>query len=952
MMAGRRSSTRSVTEGIGILIVEASLTQGEHLKHFLEEQDFLVTLVTDSAQALAAARQHPPALVISDIIMPNMDGYALCKAIKSDNKLKDVPVMLVTSLSSAQDVMKGLECGADNFIRKPYESKYLLARINYILMNWELRRTQKIRMGTEILLGGQKHFITAERQQIVDLMISISEEAVHVNEELKASQRALSRSNQSLNGLYHIAIGLNGATSEHEVAGQALERAMELPGVLAGWVVLQDHEDSFRVVATRNLPPALATSGAFEGDCACRRWLRSGDLNGAINLECERLKQLGGDAQGLRYHASIALWVGNRRFGLMNLVGSDEQIFSDVDIRTLQGVGNQVAIALECAQIHQNLEQAVQQRTETLTTEIAERKLADVEIHKLLSAIEQAADSIFITNLKGVIEYANPAFEDTTGYSRQEAIGHTPKIVNSGRHDTTFYKILWATISAGKVYRDVFINRKKNGQLYYEESTITPLIGEHGEVTNYIFSGKDITERIQTEEKLYHLARHDVLTDLPNRALFVEHFKEAISRSRWSRRVVAVLFIDLDRFKLVNDTLGHEAGDQLLQACGTRLRESVREGDTVARFGGDEFAVLLDNVASLNDIAPIAQKLLDALTPLLTINNHEFFVTGSIGIGVYPDDGDSAQAVLKNADTAMYQAKQQGGNSYRFYQADMNTEALRRLDLEAHLRHALERQEFVLHYQPQVDLKTGRVTGCEALIRWERPGVGLVPPMEFIPLMEETGLIVLVGEWVLRTACAQHNAWRAAGLPALRMAVNVSGRQFAKGDLVGVVQRVMQESGMDQGMLELELTESVIMQNALAAVETLNILNGMGVRLAIDDFGTGYSSLSYLKRFPIDLLKIDQTFVRDITSDPDDAAIVRAIITMARSLDIDVIAEGVETREQLAFLHAQGCDQAQGYYFGKPQPGDVMEHEISREKAFSLSRVMGFPGGRARVNPG
>ncbi len=939
MTARRRSGKGSAPEGTEILIVEDSLTQAEHLKHLLEEQDFRVTLVTDGEQALAAARQHPPELVISDIVMPRMDGYALCKAIKSDKKLKNVPVMLVTSLSGAQDVMRGLECGADNFIRKPYESKYLLARINYILMNWELRRTQKMQVGAEILLGGQKHFITAERQQIVDLMISIYEEAVHLNEELKARQQELSHSNQSLSGLYHIAVGLNGATSEHEVANRALDRALELPGIRAGWVVLRDHEDSFRVAATRNLPPSLATPGAFEGDCTCRRWLRSGDLDGAVNLECERLKRLNGDAQGLRYHASIPLWIGDRRLGLMNLVGSDAEVFDDADLKTLHGVGNQVAIALERAHLHEHLERVVQQRTEALTTEIAERKLADVEIRKLSSAIAKTADPVFITGPDGVIEYVNPAFEHITGYRREEAIGHTPRIVKSGKHDAAFYKKLWDTIGGGKAYRDVFINRKKDGQLYYEEITITPLTGENGDITHYVSTGKDITERIQSQERLHYLAHHDVLTNLPNRALFMERLKQLISRSRRLGRLVAVLFIDLDRFKLVNDTLGHEAGDQLLQVCGERLLACVREGDTVARLGGDEFAVILDSVASLNDVAPIAQKLLNVLMPSLTINNHEFFVTGSIGICIYPDDGHDPPTVLKNADTAMYRAKQRGGNSYQFYQAEMNTEALRRFNLEAYLRRALERQEFILHYQPQVDLRTGSVTGCEALIRWERPGVGLVPPMEFIPLMEETGLIVPVGEWVLRTACAQRQAWHAAGLPSLHMAVNVSARQFGGGDLIGMVERVLRQSNMDKDMLELELTESVIMQNALAAVETLKTLNGMGVRLSIDDFGTGYSSLSYLKRFPINTLKIDQTFVRDITSDPDDAAIVRAIITMARSLDIDVIAEGVETREQLEFLRAQGCYLAQGYYFGKPQPADVIERKIRSKKAFPLDSL-------------
>ncbi|MHB1567284.1 MAG: GGDEF/EAL domain-containing response regulator [Acidiferrobacter sp.] len=935
MTARRRSGPRSAAAATEILIVEDSLTQAEYLQHLLEARDFRVTHVTDGAQALVAARHRVPALVISDIVMPQMDGYTLCKAIKSDKKLKGVPVMLVTSLTGVQDVMKGLECGADNFIRKPYESKYLLARIDYMLMNRELRRTQRMQMGAEILLGGQKHFITADRQQIVDLMISIYEEAVHLNEELKTRQHELSRSNQSLSGLYHIAVGLNGAASEYEVADRALERAMDLPGVCAGWVVLQEPEHRFRVVATRNLPPALAAPTAFEGDCTCRRWLRSGDLEGAVNLECERLKRAHGDTQGLRYHASIPLWVGDRRLGLMNLVGGDAQVFDDTDLKTLHGVGNQVAIALERAQLHGHLEQLVQERTEALTAEIAERKQADTEIRKLLRAIEQTADSIFITDPDGVIEYINPAFESITGYSRAEAIGRTPRIVKSGKHDTAFYEKLWGTLRRGEVYRNVLINRKKEGPLYYEEITITPLIGEVGEVTHYVSAGKDITARIQAEERLHHLAHHDLLTDLPNRALFTERLEQAITRSRWPTRAIAVLFIDLDRFKLVNDTLGHEAGDQLLQACGARLRASVRDADTVARFGGDEFAVILDSLGSLNDVAPVAQKLIDALALPFVINNHEFFVTVSIGICAYPNDGQDTQTILKHADVAMYRAKQEGGNSYQFYQEDMNTEALRRLGLETDLRRALERQEFVLHYQPQIDLQTGRATGCEALVRWERPGVGLVFPMAFIPFMEENGLIVPLGEWVLRTACAQHHAWRAAGAPPLRMAVNVSGRQFARSDFVGTVQRIIQDSGIDHGMLELEITESVIMQNAPTAVDILKTLHAMGVRFSIDDFGTGYSSLSYLKRFPVDILKIDQAFVRDITTDADDAAIVKAIIMMAQSLDIEVIAEGVETQEQVEFLRAQGCHLVQGYYFSKPQPAATIEGEIMSGKPFS-----------------
>ncbi|MHB8348337.1 MAG: diguanylate cyclase domain-containing protein, partial [Acidiferrobacterales bacterium] len=780
MASRRKFSKKSARGGTEVLIVEDSPTQAGQLTHLLEKRDFRVTLAANGEDALAAVRQRKPALVISDIMMPKMDGYALCKAIKSDKKLKGIPVMLVTSLTGVQDVMKGLECGADNFIRKPYDEKYLLARVDYILMNQELRTTQKMQMGVEILLGGQKHFITAERQQIVDLMISIYEEAVHINEELKTRQTELARSNQSLSGLYRIAVGLNGAATEHEVANKALERALELPGIGAGWIVLHENDSGFRVAAARNLPPGLEVPGAMAGDCLCHKQFRSGKFGGATNiriLECERLRKLNGDAHGLRYHASVPLWIGDRRLGIMNLVGASEQLFDEADLKTLHGVGNQVAIALERARLHEHLESLVEQRTAALTAEIVEHKQAEAEIRKLSSAVEKTADSIFITDAKGVIEYVNPSFERITGYNQEEAIGKTPRIVKSGKHDSVFYQKLWATLCRGEVYRDIFINRKKDGQLYYEEMTLTPLTGEQGETTHFISAGKDITERMQTQERLHYLAHHDVLTDLPNRALFTERLEQALSRSQWRGCTAAVLFLDLDRFKLVNDTLGHEPGDRLLQAIAVRLGSSVREGDTVARFGGDEFAVFLDDVGSPNDIAPIAKKFLEALAPPLTLDGHDFFITASIGICLYPDDGHDAPTLLKNADTAMYRAKQQGGNGYQFYQAEMNAHALKRLDLETNLRRALERQEFVLHYQPQVDLKSGGVIGVEALIRWQRPGSGLVPPMEFIPLMEETGLIIPVGEWVLRAACAQHHAWRTVGLPPLHMAVNVSSRQ-------------------------------------------------------------------------------------------------------------------------------------------------------------------------------
>jgi diguanylate cyclase (GGDEF)-like protein len=444
----------------------------------------------------------------------------------------------------------------------------------------------------------------------------------------------------------------------------------------------------------------------------------------------------------------------------------------------------------------------------------------------------------------------------------------------------------------------------------------------------------EIAEHVLTQERLHHLAHHDALTGVPNRLLFVDHLQQALERSQWHERVVAVLFLDADRFKLVNDTMGHEAGDRLLKEASARLLACVRSGDTVARFGGDEFAILLNDLASPNDIVPIAGKLLAALRPPFIVDGHEFFITGSIGISIYPNDGQDTAALLKNADIAMYRAKEQGGNIFQFYQADMNAHALKRFELETSLRYALERQEFVLHYQPQFDLKGGGISGLEALIRWQRPGSGLVPPMEFIPLLEETGLIVQVGEWALRAACMQHHAWRAAGLPPLRVAVNISARQFNGNNLMKTIRRIMQDSGMASEFLEIEITESVLMKNAELAIDELQEMSAMGVRLAIDDFGTGYSSLSRLKRFPIDVLKIDQTFVRGIISDPNDAAIVSAIITMAHALGIKVVAEGVETREQLEFLNARDCDFVQGYYFSRPLPGDEIESLFKKSDSF------------------
>jgi diguanylate cyclase (GGDEF)-like protein len=443
---------------------------------------------------------------------------------------------------------------------------------------------------------------------------------------------------------------------------------------------------------------------------------------------------------------------------------------------------------------------------------------------------------------------------------------------------------------------------------------------------------QDITERKRAEEQIYNLAYFDNLTGLPNRLLFKEHLSLSLAHAVRSNKVAAILFLDLDRFKQINDTLGHSIGDKLLQEVAERLLICVRKSDvvgrdeggdltsSVARLGGDEFTVLLTDIVTLQDAARVARRIIDNVSQPINLDGHEVIVTTSIGISLYPDDGKDVVTLIKNADTAMYHAKDQGRNNFQFYTQSMNATAYERLVLENNLRKALEREEFFLHYQPQFDIATAEIIGVEALVRWKHPKMGIVSPGEFIPLAEETGLITQIDEWVMQTACAQNKLWQMAGLPPITIAVNLSGQHFIRKNLLDTVTRIIEDTGLDPRYLDLELTESVLMKNAKDTVNTLRALKEIGLHISIDDFGTGYSSLSYLKRFPLDTLKIDQSFVREITTDSDSAAITTAIIAMAHSLKLRVLAEGVETEEQLAFLRDHGCHAMQGFLYSRPLP--------------------------------
>lgn len=1093
------TSRKSVNERVEILIAEDSATQREKLKYLLEEHGYAVTAAPNGKEALAVARRHKPAVIISDVMMPELDGYGLCKAVKADDKLKDIPLILVTTLSDPRDVLLGLECGADNFIRKPYDGQYLLSRIDYLLMNIEMRKNQKMQMGVEINLGGKRHFITAERQQILDLLISTYEQATFLNTELKAREQDLSHSNDVLNGLYQIADGLNRAVTQQMVADLALERALTLPGIQAGWITLYERGTGHRLLAARNLPPALEVPGAMEGDCVCRRTLESGKLEGVTNVqECERLGQAKGDTRGLRYHASVPLWRGNQTVGIMNLVGPEKGLFTEVELKVLYGVGNQVAVALERARLHEHLEQLVEERTAALTTEIAERKRVQEEQARLVAILEATPDFVASGYPDGHVFYMNSAGLRMLGYEpgrdtsalrvgeghpewaaklvHDEAIPHAiehgtwsgetallrpdgreipvsqviiahkgkagaveylstimrdlsqrkeaeAKVVRLNRvysvlsginttivrvHDRNElfaeacriavehgnFRLAWiglldpVTLDVMPVARaghdDGYIDRikltaKKNvdgscqmtaeainekkpvicndiatGESMarwrtealkrnYRSVTVFPLVVQGNacgvfvlyasepdffdeqEMKLLIEMAGDISfalDHIEKEEKLNYLAYYDVVTGLPNRALFRDRLEQRISAAHSDGKTFSVIIMDIERLRGINESLGRHIGDELLREIGRRLRELLDETDILGSIGGDTFAIATRRWSDESN----ATHFFEGIQPQLLgqpfhVGGHELRVSAKSGIALYPMDGSDAEDLIRNADAALQEAKKHG-QQHQFYAPQMNARMAEKLSLENRLRLALENEQFVLHYQPKLFLATGQVSGLEALIRWDDPGKGLVPPAEFIPLLEETGMIFEVGKWVLKKAMEQSLAWRAQGLPVPRIAVNVSPLQLRRKDFVTDLQKTIESLGCNGECLELEITESLVMENIEENIAKLRTVRELGVTVSIDDFGTGYSSLSYIAKLPINALKIDRSFIVEMPNSPDSMSIVQSILLLAHSLGLKVVAEGVDSEGQLKLLKLLRCDEVQGYYFSKPLPSD------------------------------
>ncbi|EGF31041.1 EAL/GGDEF/PAS/PAC-domain containing protein [Oxalobacteraceae bacterium IMCC9480] len=548
--------------------------------------------------------------------------------------------------------------------------------------------------------------------------------------------------------------------------------------------------------------------------------------------------------------------------------------------------------------------------------DISTRKAAEMSLHLAARVFENSQEGIMIADEHRRVISINRALTDITGYTADEVIGNPPQILCSGTHDKALFQAILESVLKHDHWQGELWGRHRDGRGYPLWLSVTAVRDSHHAVLNYIGIVTDISDRKASEEQMRHLAEHDFLTGLPNRVLLLDRLQQAIAVAERSRTRLAVLFLDLDRFKNINDSFGHHVGDKLLQTVAERLKKCVRGIDTVSRLGGDEFVIMLVDTGSGEPIAHVAGKILQAIGTPYSIEGCEFSVTTCIGVSTYPADGTDMDVLIKSADTAMYHAKSKGSNRYQFFNNDMNTRVVERIVLEHSLRSALKSSEFILEYQPQIHIASNRLIGAEALIRWRHPTLGRMMPDRFITVAEECGLIVPIGDWALRQACLQARAWQDQGLE-LVMAVNLSVAQFHQQNLVRSVTDALQAARLEPQWLQLEITESIMMEEAKGAIDMLRSLRDLGIRLAIDDFGTGFSSLSYLKRIPIDKLKIDQSFVRDITLDPEDAAIINAIIVMAKSLNLTVIAEGVETLEQFRFLEAHGCDEYQGFLASK-----------------------------------
>ncbi len=854
-----------------ILIVEDDENSCLLLTTALEALGYETESAESGEFALRIMHQSLPDLVISDIMMPGMDGFELCRRIKADPQLNHIPLVFYTATyTDPEDRELALTLGASRFIVKPMEIAEFLNIITGILDEHKQRNLPVPKPSRKELSGLNKlHKLRLAHK--LDDKIRLLEQEQKMLRISEARYRSL----------------INDVLDNSAVALIILDN--DFTAVWAN----RSFERFFHVnreeIIGKDFRKTISTvfSSLSHSSCDFKSKILSAyrtEKASSKHMTC-CLKTTSGKAKQWLEYRGQPIYTGLYKGGRV-------EHFTDV-------------------------------------TEI---KLAEEKLHILSQAVEQSPASVIISDTEGNIKYVNPRFSRITGYSADETVHRDLAWTIAGHAPCDTLAEIQATLKNGTEWRGELPNQRKNGEDFWEYVAVSPIKANDGTITHFLAICEDITVRKVYEERLFNQANFDSLTRLPNRVLAFDRLTQALARAHRNERIVAVIFIDLDHFKNVNDTLGHAAGDQLLIEAAKRLRDATREDDTVARLSGDEFLVILPDLATIYDSKVVAHKILNAFSTPFTLEGRELFFTVSIGLSTYPDDSDNPHTLLQHADAAMYRAKASGRNTYRYFTPDINKQAVHRLELESHLRLALERNEFTIKYQPIIDMAEKKMIGAEALLSWYNPALGHVSPDHFIPVAEETGLIVPVGEWVLETACLQAKAWQEQLQSPFRISVNVSSRQFREKNFVKTVCRALKKSSLTASDLELEITENLLLKEAGEASDILNELNRMQVHLAVDDFGTGYSALSYLKHFPFDALKIDRTFVRDITTDKEDAALTRAIIVMAQSLGLRVTGEGVETEQQLNFLLGEGCNQVQGYYFCKPVPANTFSDMLRKHE--------------------
>jgi PAS domain S-box-containing protein/diguanylate cyclase (GGDEF)-like protein len=856
---------------VEVLVVEDSPTQAQHLARLLaSEPGWRVRIAAEGSAALAEVARLRPQLIISDIAMPGMDGFTLCRTLKDDPLHADIPVVLLTRLASLNDIVQALESGADSFVRKPYDGVQLRERLRRILQDCALGAPDR-----------PLEFMAAERRQIYELLVATHAQALRMNAELADQRCVLERSCRSLAILHGMAAALNEAVGEQAVAEAALSHLLAMPGLAGVAVGAVDADGALRTLATRGIPA--------------------------------------GDAAGLAL-VRLPLLAQGRVVGALELLPAGPAL-GEAERSLLDSAASQLGSALERARLYACMEALVVERTAALRS----------ERNRLSAVVDTAGALVLLAAPSGHIVMFNRACEQALGWKASEAIGQPCwEVVRRVDDELAVRRVFQDLDSMAPTSRIQGEWHTRDGKRRSIIWTKTLLLRDDGSVEYVLGTGIDATELRGAEERLRYVSNFDTLTGLPNRMLLRDRLRQMKEQARGSGQVLGFMLLKLGRMPLIREALGPAAEQALVQEAAGRLRDAAGS-DAVGRFSDGSFAVVALRAVA-EDLALTARRLLAAVGKPYTYEDEELHLDPSIGIAVYPNDGMVYDVLVQGAEGALRQAGDGGGQRYAFYRPELNQGANDRFKLESALRRAVERKELELHYQPQVDIASGRIVGAEALLRWRHPERGLVPPGVFIGLAEETGLILPIGDWVLSAACNQLRQWRDAGLPLVPVSVNLSAHQF-NDEIVGTVGRVLDDYGIEPQLLELELTESASMADADKSVDLLAQLKGMGIRLAIDDFGTGFSNLNYLKRFPVDKLKLDQSFIADLLDSPDDQAISRAVIAMAQGLRLVVVAEGVETAGQLAMLAEHGCDLMQGYYFSKPVPaadfGRMLRDEVT-----------------------